>query len=86
VFESGTFTAMVEAPWSLTRGDGEFGETEAIAVGDDAMLSAGDVAYIPGSVTGEIRNDGTEPATGLIFLIIPGALGGEAAPEATPTS
>ena len=86
VVESGTFTAMVEAPWSLTRGDGEFGETEAIAVGDDAMLSAGDVAYIPGSVTGEIRNDGTEPATGLIFLIIPGALGGEAAPEATPTS
>ncbi len=86
VVESGTFTARVEAPWSLTRGDGEFGEAEAIAVGAEAMLSAGDVAYIPGSVAGEIRNDGTEPATGLIFLILPGSLGGEASPEATPAS
>jgi len=86
VVESGTFTARIDAPWSLTRGDAAFGEAEAVAVGADAMLSAGDVAYIPGSVAGEIRNDGTEPATGLIFLIVPGSLGGEAAPEATPAS
>jgi hypothetical protein len=83
VVESGTFTARVEAAWSLTRGDENFGESEAIAVGDEATLAVGDVAYIPGSVAGEIRNDGTEPATGLLFLIIPGSLG---TPEATPAT
>jgi quercetin dioxygenase-like cupin family protein len=84
VVESGTFTAQIEADWSLTRGDAEFGESEAVAVGEEATLSAGDVAYIPGSVAGEIRNDGQEPAIGMVTLIVPGSLADMA--EATPAS
>ena len=44
-------------------------------------MGAGDAAYIPGSVSGEIRNDGNEPAVAILVLVGPTA-GGTAA---TPT-
>ncbi|MFN8593643.1 MAG: hypothetical protein U0031_19450 [Thermomicrobiales bacterium] len=97
VVESGTFTVNAEAAWSISRGqalqdavtsgtDGS-GITESVAVGQEATLGPGDVAYIPGSVAGQLRNDGQEPAVGLAFLIAPGGMiSGSSMPEATPTS
>lgn len=82
--ESGTFTVQVNGPVSVTRGAGlgealESAEStgdlsaaaEAIAEGDAVTLEAGDAVYIPSNVTGEIRNDGQEPAIGLAFTIGP---------------
>ncbi len=84
VVESGTFTVQVEGPITITRGAG-LGEAVATAevtgdfsalaerVDDGAVvtLEVGDAAYIPGNVTGEIRNDGQERAVALAFLIVP---------------
>jgi quercetin dioxygenase-like cupin family protein len=58
---------------------------EEVAMGEDATLEAGDVAHIPGNLTGEVRNNGQEPTSVLIVLIGPEGMmmGGE---EATPTS
>lgn len=96
VVESGTFTVQVEGPVSVTRGAG-LGEAmaaaestgdlsaaaEAIAAGEAVMLEAGDAAYIPSSVNGEIRNDGQERAVGLAFLVGPAeGMTGEATPPA----
>ena len=37
--------------------------------------------HIPGDVPGEIRNEGSEPATGLAFIVYPtGTMMGEATP------
>ena len=55
---------------------------EQIASGDEATMDAGDAAYIPGSINGEIRNDGSEQAVGLVVLVGPT----EAMMGATPTS
>ena len=84
VVESGTFTVQVEGPITITRGAGlgdamataeVTGDFSALAerVDDGAAvtLEAGDAAYIPGNVTGEIRNDGEERAVALAFLIVP---------------
>ena len=93
VVESGAFTVRVEAmTWTISRGEAlsaamETGEEtdftaamEQVAMGAEAVLEAGDVAWIPGSVSGEIRNDGQEPAEGLVFLVGPP----EAMTAATP--
>ncbi len=94
--ESGTFTVQVEGPITVTRGaglneamaaaeaTGDFSALmETVADGEAVTLEAGDAAYIPGNVNGEIRNDGEEQAMGLAFLIAPaeGMMG-----EATPVS
>jgi hypothetical protein len=82
--DSGALTIKIDAEVSVTRGDEEFGNFEMVAAGEETILEAGDVAYIPGSVAGEIRNDGNEQATGTIFLIIPGDLSEMNGDEATP--
>ena len=82
--ESGTVTVQVEGPISVTRGGGldaviadaeSIGDIsaamESIATGQAVTLVAGDSAYIPGNVAGEIRNEGPEPATGSAFLVVP---------------
>jgi quercetin dioxygenase-like cupin family protein len=85
VVESGAFTVRVEElTWSITRGETLSGmmetadeETdfsaaiEEVAMGEEAVLEAGDVAWVPGSVSGEVRNDGQEQAEGLLFLVGP---------------
>jgi len=100
IVESGTFTVRVEAAWTVSRaaalqqamatpvGSGdEFDVSEAIAASEEATLSAGDVAYIPGSVNGELRNDGQEPAVGLVVVIAPGGtLSAGSAAAATPAA
>lgn len=96
VVESGVFAVRVEAAWTLTRGAGlaaamataeATGDLsvaiEAIAAGEEVTLAAGDAAYIPGNVEGELRNDGSEPAVGLAFLVGPA---GGATDAATPAA
>jgi quercetin dioxygenase-like cupin family protein len=94
--ESGEITVVNETTsWSVTRGkaleesmasgamdDGSF--LEMIEAGQETTLVAGDVAFIPGNVAGEVRNDGDTPAEGTIFLVAPGGTLGGAA-EGTPT-
>jgi hypothetical protein len=82
--ESGTLTISFNAEWAVSRGDGEFGNPEVIAADAEATLTAGDSAYIPGGVAGEIRNNGDEPAVGTVFLIVPGSLSEMGGEEATP--
>jgi quercetin dioxygenase-like cupin family protein len=93
--ESGTFTVQVNGPVSVTRGAG-LGEAmesaqstgdlsaaaEAITAGEAVTVGAGDAAYVPGNVTGEIRNDGQERAMARVFLV--GAPEDVMAGEATP--
>jgi quercetin dioxygenase-like cupin family protein len=94
VVESGAFTVRVEEmAWVVNRGEAlraamtEGGDEadfaasmEEVAMGEEAVLGAGDVAWVPGSVSGEIRNDGQEPAEGIVFLVGPP----EAMSAATP--
>jgi quercetin dioxygenase-like cupin family protein len=93
VVQSGAFTVRVEEmAWTISRGAAlnaamETGEEadfaaamEEVAMGAEAVLEAGDVAWVPGSVSGEMRNDGQEPAEGLVFLVGPP----EAMTAATP--
>ncbi|MCA9876226.1 MAG: cupin domain-containing protein, partial [Thermomicrobiales bacterium] len=93
--KSGEFTVVnTTTSWTVTRGkvlaeamaSGAMDDdayVEMIAAGQEATLSEGDVAYVPGNVAGEIRNDGDVPAEGMIFVLAPGGtLGG--APEGAP--
>jgi len=92
VVESGTFTALVEETgWTVSRGaalqaamnsgdESMPGVIEQVTKAEEATLEAGDVAYIPGSVSGEIRNDGDEPAVGLAIIAAPGGMLGMGTP------
>jgi quercetin dioxygenase-like cupin family protein len=92
--ESGTLTVQADGPLTVTRGAG-MGEAmataeatgdfstlmEAVAAGEAVTLEAGDAAYLPANLTGDIRNDGQERAVAVAFLVVPpeGMMG-----EATP--
>ena len=94
VVESGTLTIQAEGPVTVTRGaglneamaaaeeSGDFGSlTEPVAEGEAVTLEAGDAAYLPPNVAGELRNDGDEPVVMLGFLVVPAeAMTGEATP------
>jgi quercetin dioxygenase-like cupin family protein len=85
VVESGALTVRVdEIAWTVTRGaalsevmaapegEGDFASVmEEVAMGAEATIAAGDVAYIPGSVNGEVRNEGQEVAEALLFVVGP---------------
>ena len=86
IVESGAFTVRVDAPWAISRSGriiaaiataeatGAYPQTdEQIGSGQEVTLGAGDAAYIPGSVSGEIRNDGDEPAVTILVLVGPSA-------------
>ena len=92
--ESGTLTVQADGPVTVTRGasmgeamataeaTGDFRTLlESVAAGEAVTLEAGDAAYLPANMTGEIRNDGQERAVALAFLVVPpeGMMG-----EATP--
>ena len=92
--ESGTLTVKVEGPITVTRGAG-LGEgmataeatgdfsalLESVPAGQAVTLAAGDAAYIPAHVAGEIRNEGQEPAVRLAILVLPSeAMMGAATP------
>ena len=93
--ESGTLTVQLEGPMTVTRGAG-LGEAmatadatgdfsavmELVPAGQAVALAAGDAAYIPANVAGEIRNEGQERAVRLAILVLPPEdLVGEATPE-----
>jgi len=92
--ESGTLTVQVEAPMTVTRAaslgeamataqaTGDFHALmESVPAGQAVTLEAGDAAYIPANVAGEIRNEGQVPAVRLAFLVLPPeAMGSEATP------
>jgi quercetin dioxygenase-like cupin family protein len=93
VVESGAFTVRVEEmAWTVNRGEAlraamtggdeaDFAAAmEEVAMGEEAVLEAGDVAWVPGGVSGEIRNDGQESAEGIVFLVGPGGAMSEATP------
>jgi hypothetical protein len=44
---------------------------EAVAMGEEATLQAGDVAYVPGSVNGHVANNDQEAASALIVQLGP---------------
>lgn len=94
IVESGTLTIRLDASWAIARSGsltaaiataeatGTFTPSdEQIASDVEGTMGTGDVAYLPGSVGGEIRNDGTEPAVALVVLVGPT----EAMTGATPT-
>jgi quercetin dioxygenase-like cupin family protein len=93
--ESGTLTVQLEGPMTVTRGaslgeamaaaeaTGDFSALmESIPAGQAVSLEAGDAAYIPANVAGEIRNEGQQPAMRLAFLVLPP---GDMTGAATPT-
>jgi quercetin dioxygenase-like cupin family protein len=95
IIEAGTISARVnEQTWTISRGAAlqqAMGSTgaapdltgvlEEIAMGQEATLEVGDVAYVPGGVSGEVRNSGEAPAEALIVLAGPaGMTMGEATP------
>jgi hypothetical protein len=94
VVESGSLTVEVDGPVTVTRAagmqeamataeaTGDFcGVMESVAAGEAVALAVGDAAHIPGDVPGEIRNEGSEPATSLAFIVYPtGTMMGEATP------
>jgi quercetin dioxygenase-like cupin family protein len=55
---------------------------ESVPAGQPVTLAAGDAAYIPANVAGEIRNEGPERAVRLAILVLPPeSLLGEATPR-----
>jgi quercetin dioxygenase-like cupin family protein len=99
IMESGELTAHVaEQAWTISRGAALqeamaaaamepdlSGVLDEVAMGEETTLRAGDVAYVPSSISGEVRNDGEEDATALVITIAPSGtpVDGEAT-EATP--
>lgn len=82
--ESGAFTITIGDEWAIARSGGEMGQAETVAAEAEGTLEAGDSAYVPGNVVGEIRNDGDEPAVGTVFLIAPGSMAEMSEEEGTP--
>jgi quercetin dioxygenase-like cupin family protein len=92
--ESGTLTVQVDGPMTVTRGtglgkamataqaSGDFSAVmESVSAGQAVTLEAGDAAYIPANVAGEIRNEGHVRAERLAFLVTPAqTMTGEATP------
>ena len=96
--ESGELTIVQDGPLVVTRA-GALGEavaageeggsfapaTEEIAAGQEVTLGAGDAALFPPNASGEVRNDGDEPAVVLVVFVGPPPI--EGTPVAgTPTS
>jgi uncharacterized RmlC-like cupin family protein len=84
IVESGIVTIRINAPWAIARSGslnaaiataeatGTFTPSDdQIASDESAIMEPGDVAYLPGSVSGEIRNYGAEPAVALVVLVGP---------------
>ena len=105
--EAGAITFRVSEPVRVTRAVtgtpgaqtlGPDAPTEDVPAGTDVTLEQGDAALFPPGAGGEARNDGQEPAVGLVVSVGPAQAEGEATPgvgtpvtageaaeEATPT-
>jgi hypothetical protein len=65
--ESGTLTAHIEAPVTVTRTTG----TEEVAAGIEFTVGPGESFVWEPFVVGEIRNDGQEPAVSFAAFLAP---------------
>ena len=83
---AGMVTITLDAPVTVTRAalPGEVGDV--VDAGTAFPFSLGDYTVLPAMVVGEVRNDGTEPATLLVSSIIPPATTDLATPGATPAA
>ena len=82
---SGALTFRVEAPMTIAR-RGESGtpvpsQPEAVEANTEFTLREGDSALFPPALAGEVRNDGTEPASAWLVNV---ALLAEGAATPTP--
>jgi quercetin dioxygenase-like cupin family protein len=97
VIESGELTIVQNAPLMVTRAgalDAAMGEAEAsgaflpeteeIAAGQEVTVAAGDAVLFPPNASGEIRNDGDEPAVVLVVFVGPPLMEGTAAGTPVP--
>jgi len=95
--EAGELTVELDAPVTVTRagsfapalataeaGGAFVAPEETVAAGEAVTLRAGDVAFLPPSVGGEVRNDGAERAVGLAFLVTRPDEGGAVPAAGTP--
>jgi uncharacterized cupin superfamily protein len=69
--EAGVFTVQIDESWNVTRSASAGGQLETPGADDVVRLEAGDVAYVPADVAGELRNDEDLPAIGVMFLVSP---------------
>jgi hypothetical protein len=67
--ESGTGTLRLEAPVVVTRG--ATGAQEEVPANTDFTLAPGDSFAWPPYVAGEARNEGAEPLSALVVVIVP---------------
>lgn len=97
VIESGELTIVQDGPLLVTRagalgaamGESDEGgaftpETEEIAAGEELTVGTGDAVLFPPNASGEIRNDGQEPAVVLVVFVGPPMAEGMAAGTPTP--
>jgi quercetin dioxygenase-like cupin family protein len=82
--ESGELTFTVDAPVTVTRAGATDAPGESVAANTEFTVQAGDYFVFPPQSSGEVRNDGQDPASLMIASIIPA--GGGATPSATPAS
>ncbi len=87
--ESGAITFRVGEPVRVTRAVtgtpgaqtlGPDAPAEDVPAGTDVTLEQGDAALFPPGAGGEARNDGQEPAVGLVVAVGPEQAEGEATP------
>ncbi len=87
--ETGAITFRVNEPVRVTRAVtgtpgaqtlGPDAPSEEVSAGTDVTLEQGDAALFPPGAGGEARNDGQEPAVGLVVSVGPAAAEGEATP------
>lgn len=69
--ESGTLTMTLSVPVTVGQVDAPDEAGEAVAAGTEFTLDAGEYIVLPPMTTGEVRNDGEEPASVSIANLIP---------------
>jgi len=99
LIEAGELTFNIDGPVAVTRagafapalataeaGGAFVAPEETVTAGETVTLQAGDVAFLPPNVGGEVRNEGTEPVVGLAFLVAPPNEGEAVPTEGTPAA
>jgi glyoxylate utilization-related uncharacterized protein len=81
--ESGSLTLTLSVPVTIGQVAAPDMEGETVAANTEVVVEAGEYLVLPPMTTGEVRNDGTEPASVSIANVIPAPI---ASPEATPAS
>ncbi len=69
--EAGALIFTLDAPVTVTRAGATDMPGEAVAADTAFTLAAGDYAVLPPLVSGEVRNEGQEPASAVAAAIVP---------------